>query len=459
MVQRCLLSSAALFKATASAQISSAAVSFVCSSIMAIMIKRSENGLSTPYRRIIFGVSVSDIIQSLAYLLGPFLVPSEIQDSWGIGNKRTCRVQGCLLVFAVAIVPMYMCFLCFYYLCKLKYRMSNEEFAYKFEAKIHSFIIFAAAAISISGLIMNVIHTPYNRTTCGIAVAPVGCRINSELYGECDPTIESRANIIFYVSHSLNTLSILGIIGMTTILYQHAITFHHIYQPDRSSSNTLDQDASNLSQHVYTTYLSRIYRNEIVLEATFYVGAFVFTYTPLSALYLKVIIDGTPTAFLSIFAMISSPLAGFFNILVYTRQSIASLRRNNPTLSWLSRFWIVLKAGGQLPPNQNIAVEEWRSCGSSSSLQEPRSDSRYDLPSDFASPPRTPSPQISVGPGLVSLFDRDKAPSNIESKPKRRWYQWPSKGSSVWGGLSSIKFFSSGRKSVPPFTSNNDDVQ
>jgi len=332
--------------------------------------------------------------------------------------------------------------------------MSNEEFAYKFEAKIHSFIIFVAAVIPITGLIVNAIHTPYNRTTCGIAVAPVGCRIDSKLYGECDPTIEARANIMVYVSQSLVTLSILGIIGMTTILYQHAITFHHIYQPDYSSSTTLDEDASNRRQNVYTTYLSRIYRNEIVLEATFYVGAFVLTYTPLSVLYIKMIIDGTPTTFLLIFAMITSPLAGFFNILVYTRQSIAGLRRNNPALSWLSRFWIVLKAGGELPPNQNIAVEEGRSCGSSSSFQEPRSDSVYDLPSDFASLPRTPSPQISVGPDLVSLFD-------TESTPKRRWYHLPSKGtsSSVWGGRSSIRFFSSDRQSVPPFTSNHDDAQ
>jgi len=40
------------------------------------------------------------------------------------------------------------------------------------------------------------------------------------------------------------------------------------------------------------------------------------------------------------------PLQGFFNILMYTRPHIVSLRRNNPEYSWFKAFGIVFKSGG-----------------------------------------------------------------------------------------------------------------
>ncbi len=179
--------------------------------------------------------------------------------------------------------------------------------------------------------------------------------------------------------------------------------------------STLDIDESE------STNLSRLYRNEIFLEATFYTLAFSLTWVPILALYIKIIVDGPPSSFLLIFAMILSPLSGLFNVLVYTRQSIASLRRRDPSLSWLSRFWIVLKAGGELPSNRDASTG-----GDvvSSSVHVPKSDSKFDLSSDFASLPMSPPMQISEpGPDLTGLF-RSFGPhsSDEESKPKRMFY-------------------------------------
>ena len=57
-------------------QTSAASISFLSSSLMAMSIAWFGNtGLSSPYRRIIFGLSISDIFQSFAFLSGPFAVP------------------------------------------------------------------------------------------------------------------------------------------------------------------------------------------------------------------------------------------------------------------------------------------------------------------------------------------------------------------------------------------------
>lgn len=64
--------------------ISTASLSFVGSSIISSILVRSRDGLSVPYRRIIFGLSISDIIQSLGFIFGPFLVPESLSyvDIW-----------------------------------------------------------------------------------------------------------------------------------------------------------------------------------------------------------------------------------------------------------------------------------------------------------------------------------------------------------------------------------------
>ena len=55
-----------------------ASLSFVGSTIISTILLRSPDGLSVPYRRLIFGLSISDILQSLGFIFGPFLLPRGI---------------------------------------------------------------------------------------------------------------------------------------------------------------------------------------------------------------------------------------------------------------------------------------------------------------------------------------------------------------------------------------------
>ena len=46
---------------------------------------------------------------------------------------------------------------------------------------------------------------------------------------------------------------------------------------------------------------------------------------------------------------IFAPLGGFFNILVYTRPKVSTLRRRRPEYWWFQAFWMVVKVGGEVP--------------------------------------------------------------------------------------------------------------
>jgi len=113
-------------------QVSSASVSLLISSIFALLVAWPDNdgGLSEPYRRILFGVSVSGAMQSFALTAGPWLVPSYIADSWGRGNDLTCSINGFIFAIGVGSMPMYKCFLSFYYLHNLFQFVSRNCWKY-----------------------------------------------------------------------------------------------------------------------------------------------------------------------------------------------------------------------------------------------------------------------------------------------------------------------------------------
>ncbi len=117
------------------ALISTATVSSIASLLMTIMIARSKNSSrsrqevvdatrvdnarmknacilsSSPYHRIIFGMSLSDTLSSLALTLGPFAVPLNTpQAIWGIGNHHTCTVDGLMLTLGAVSTFFMHCF-------------------------------------------------------------------------------------------------------------------------------------------------------------------------------------------------------------------------------------------------------------------------------------------------------------------------------------------------------------
>ena len=56
-------------------------LSLAASSTIVHMIRFSPRGLKSPYSRIIFGLSIGDIIQSLGVFLGVFAVPKDTPES------------------------------------------------------------------------------------------------------------------------------------------------------------------------------------------------------------------------------------------------------------------------------------------------------------------------------------------------------------------------------------------
>ncbi len=95
--------------------------------------------------------------------------------------------------------------------------------------------------------------------------------------------------------------------------------------------------------------LSRLYKRELLTQACCYVLVFFLTNIPCLTMSLQVI-NGIPPSKIVLRAnTMLYPLAGFFNIIVYTRWNVASYRRKHPECSRCRAFCLVLRAGGDLP--------------------------------------------------------------------------------------------------------------
>ena len=85
---------------------------------------------------------------------------------------------------------------------------------------------------------------------------------------------------------------------------------------------------------------------EAIFQALLYTGCFFLTYI-FSATGRMIQMQGKEVPFAILFlARFFLPLQGFFNIMVYMRPHIISLRRSNPDYSWFKAFVVVFKGGG-----------------------------------------------------------------------------------------------------------------
>ncbi len=62
-------------------QISSASVSFLASMVMLVSITSTEKSLTVPFRRIMFGLSAADALQSFILIVSLFMMPGALKKS------------------------------------------------------------------------------------------------------------------------------------------------------------------------------------------------------------------------------------------------------------------------------------------------------------------------------------------------------------------------------------------
>jgi len=117
--------------------------------------------------------------------------------------------------------------------------------------------------------------------------------------------------------------------------------------------------------------LSRRYVRENMVQAVSYVATLLITYGFYAMTSSHVLKFSRATDATAIFFL---PLGGFFNIMVYTRPMVAELRRRHPECGRVRGFWLVLRAGGQIPDDIDLSVSCCQDCFCSPGWDESEHD-------------------------------------------------------------------------------------
>lgn len=99
------------------------------------MVLRSDK--KSVYRRILFGISCSDLLSSLIIPFQTALLPQESsQRAWAIGTDSSCSALGFLQQLASMNV-WYYSMLSFYFLLTVKYSVREQDMARRYEPWMH----------------------------------------------------------------------------------------------------------------------------------------------------------------------------------------------------------------------------------------------------------------------------------------------------------------------------------
>ena len=208
--------------------------------------------MSSPYHRVIFGLSISDILQSFAMLSGPLAAPADVpQALWAAGNNLTCKTNSVMFTIGSTSTPMYTFFLCYFRLCKVKKNMTDDAFSRKIEWKLHKFIIAFSFTVVVAALVTKTLNSSMHGNFCNNSAVPTGCRQSPDIYGECDETIARNTTILVFVNFLASLLCLVGIIICMAKICWHVMitTYTHTSTGGKSTVRGSSQDGiqENLS--------------------------------------------------------------------------------------------------------------------------------------------------------------------------------------------------------------------
>ena len=167
--------------------------SVIASLLMITVILRSSKVLKSVYHRVMFGVGISCIVQSLAMALATLSLPPPpgydetesdpvswmIYDQFGgitpAGTWNTCHAQGFCHVFGTLAQTTYISFLCIYYLSSIVFRIKDEKFSRTVEPLMHCVTIGSSLTVAILSVKLDVIKPMPFRSFCSAGGYPWWC--------------------------------------------------------------------------------------------------------------------------------------------------------------------------------------------------------------------------------------------------------------------------------------------
>mmetsp|Transcript_23510 Transcript_23510/g.26796 ORF Transcript_23510/g.26796 Transcript_23510/m.26796 type:complete len:473 (-) Transcript_23510:101-1519(-) len=305
-------------------------LSAVSSSIIIYLICRSEKKLSTIYHRIMFGMSCTDILSSVALAFTTLPMPKinlctgEEDYDWGVlrlGNMQTCKAQAFFVRFGVVAMFVYNAMLCCYYTCAIAFGMQENNIRKRVEPLMHVLTIVYA---SISGILPLFFYPNFGATDnlwCNKSIS-------------CNPAEESTSSNNFLTA-ILPQVLLFGflIIASFTLIIRKTIRINRElsrYTQERTvkihqREHDHDNDCSINSEDDFNQHAAKSHdTTKVVIKQAL---AYILTYTTTLLFSSIQGFTGEKIIWVDYLQAVFFPLQGFFNLLIFIGLKVYNHRK------------------------------------------------------------------------------------------------------------------------------------
>lgn len=187
----------------------------ICGSLAIVL--SSYKSIDSIYQRLIFIISMADIVSSVSFIIQPFMIPSIYQPflPFAFGNHATCSFGGFLMVFGPLIITFYSFYLSLFFYMKIKYNI-NENIMTKKRYPLFAHIIAwtISVGIPLAGVIVDGYGLRFPLYVCALGACPIfdpGCQAQ---------TTSQRIAVSLYVIYvSITLLLALSSVCCCILLY------------------------------------------------------------------------------------------------------------------------------------------------------------------------------------------------------------------------------------------------
>lgn len=302
-------------------------VSILASCIIILIVCRSK--FDSSYKRILFGLSVSDVVISIVWILDPFLLPRATSHrEFAIGNETTCNMIGVLTHFAISNT-FYAAFLALYFMLTIRFRILPDTFAKGVERWMHLFI----GVFSIAACVISLQFRLYGEKQNAPACWTVDTCIDENGAEICNETVRQWAVVVSGMVPMV--VCCLVLIGANL-----AICCHVRRLMLRGSMVSTNSSTQTNRTHMVAT--------QSFWYVTVYLATWIWVWfcSMIDPQYLSI----PSRRFFVVMAGFCTPFTGLFNLLVYLRPRYLRRRARVDDESRCTSLWRVL--GEELTPRR-----------------------------------------------------------------------------------------------------------
>lgn len=320
----------------------SGSLSLLGSLTIIYVLMNSKSRLDTCHRRLVFGMSLADVISSSIFAL--CLVPRPTQ--------LACSIQGFLLHIGVSTTPMYNASLCIYYVASVFFE-KNEVWIRK---KLEPFLHLIPILLNLCAAIFLVTSGTINEAgpVCWVASKPLDCLEDPNV--ECERGIKAAQYRYIFIGYQTFINFFVIVVSMIMLCCKVAKQERKMSETNVvgrfSDTTTMEDDEEMPSGQIRMSVTADAYRNptrtrsqkrKVVKQASVYVAAYFLPFLFPSVHYIYKSFAGRRSFALWITMSFFLPLQGLFNAMVFLRPRIAALRQKHEDVSSLKLFLATIK--------------------------------------------------------------------------------------------------------------------